>query len=404
MAWRTGWFLAVKLLFHNSHPTSRLAIFLSLLTLTLGVTIMHLAISIGDGFSKQMIYNLTSFSGHFQIVPYTEEVSDTLPLFQRDQSLVKRLYSAYADQIHLIYPFIYYAAIAKGKRETEAVVLKGVTHEWFQSPIATKFLKSLKDTSTYCIISEVLSKKLQVKVGDPIYFYFFTDKVKARKLVVTGIYSTGMYELDKQVLFVPLTFLQSMLRWDSLQIQGYDVIVKPEVEDPQSVAKAIDHFLPIYLTTITLNEKYPEIFEWLSLQHQNVNFIIILCFIVALFNLLTTLLIFVIERTHYVGLLKAVGVTPGILFSWLLFSLIIITGAGIGLGTGISSLLIYLEDKLHLIQLDPASYFVTYAPVSWSWMRFTLVDILFLFATITVTGIPLFYIYLLEPRKVLIYE
>jgi lipoprotein-releasing system permease protein len=404
MAWRTGWFLAIKLLFRNAHSTSRLAITLSLFTLVLGVTIMHLAVSIGDGFSDQMVYNLTSFSGHFQIVPYTERVSDTLPYFQHDPVLLKKLNHTFSKQIDFIYPFAYYAAIAKGSTETEPVVLKGVTSEWFRSPLALRFLTMQKDTVPFCIVSELLARKLELQMGDPIHFYFFTDKVKARKLVVTGIYSTGMYELDKQVLFVPLSFLQDMLRWDSLQIQGYEVILKPSVSNPEQVAETIYHFLPISLKTVSLKEKYPEIFEWLSLQRQNVSFIIVLCFIVALFNLTTTLLIFVIERTRYVGLLKAIGGSPLLLFSWLFFSLLMINGIGIAAGNVLAFLLIFLEDTFHLVQLDPASYFVTYAPVAWSWAKFVMVDLLFLLVTVVVTVIPFLYIYFLEPRKILIYE
>ncbi|MFM2146079.1 MAG: hypothetical protein RL732_915, partial [Bacteroidota bacterium] len=213
--------------------------------------------------------------------------------------------------------------------------------------------------------SESIARTLHLKVNDPLLLYFIQpngETPRVRKMTVAGIYKTGIEEYDKVFAIGDLKLVQRLNNWEDSQIGGYEIFLT----DParmEEVSNRIFPYLPVGYVSQTIKEIIPSLFDWLALQSKTILMVLLIMIVIAVLNLVTCLLILVLERTRMIGLLKSLG-APGLLVQRIfLYQGAFITMVGIGAGTLAGLVLCLLQDRLGIIRLPEESYYISRAEV-----------------------------------------
>jgi lipoprotein-releasing system permease protein len=261
-------------------------------------------------------------------------------------------------------------AIITTSDEMEGIILKGIgaDYDW---EVMHKFLLEGKvfdplDTASASpvIISEYTSRRLEVSPGDKFILHFLKNERQVqRRYTVAGIYKTGLEDYDKKYAFAPIGEVQDLLGWTPRQVGAIEVFVE-HVDDAPLINEYIYlEELPSHLYSETIRQRFPNIFEWLDLQDINEIVILGLTLIVAVINMISALLILILERTSMIGILKALGSRSWGIQKIFLYHAIWIILQGLFFGNLIGLGLCWLQDRYKLITLDEADYYLSYAPV-----------------------------------------
>jgi lipoprotein-releasing system permease protein len=274
------------------------------------------------------------------------------------------------DGIRHIQVFATKAGIVKTDEEIEGVVVKGVgsDFDWsfFQRHLMDGQVFETTDSSRSknILISESISKKLKLNVGDRMEVFFIQEeRQRARVFDVTGIYKTGLAEYDERYVITDITHIQRLNGWSSDQVAGFEVFVD-DFEDLAELEDVVYHSIGTDLYSATVKDLQPQIFDWLDLQDMNVRVIIILMLVVAGFNMISALLIMIIERVYMIGTLKSLGMNDGNIRNIFIYQALYLTGVGLFWGNLIGILLCLFQDRFGLITLDEASYYVKVVPIN----------------------------------------
>ena len=218
---------------------------------------------------------------------------------------------------------------------------------------------------------------------------------------VCGIYKTGLEEYDKKFAIVPLAEVQKLLGWSENQVAGFEVFVN-DLDNVNKINEYIyKEIIPSDLISQTIREEQPAIFDWLDLQDVNERVILLLMLAVCIINMITVLLILILERTKMVGVLKSMGAGNGIVQRIFLIYGIIIVGVGVLAGNILGLGLVWLEGKFRFIKLTEADYYLSYAPVQFDWMRILSINIGTWVLTALFLLLPTFLILKITPVKAL---
>ena len=269
------------------------------------------------------------------------------------------------------------SAVLQKQSNIEGVLFKGVEKEYDFKNLEP-FLKQgrwLKfDDTLYnkeIVLSEPLAQQLELKANDTVNINFIDaagGKSDLRRLVVAGIYKTGIEEYDKLFAIGDLRLIQRLNNWQHDEIGGYEIFIK-DYKRMDSINEIIYDKLPQTWISRTVKEVYPNIFDWLNIQDVNRNVIFIVMSIVAIINLVTCLLILVLERTRMVGILKAIGSSDWTIQKVFLFHASYITLIGVGAGLLFGVGICYLQQATGFIKLDESAYYVSSAPVHIIWWQ-----------------------------------
>jgi lipoprotein-releasing system permease protein len=392
-------FFARRLIFQSKQIASGLVVRLSIISIALAVATMEISLSVVQGFETEIQKKVIGFGSHVQIGNYYREVdTEVIPLPKDDPSLdkVRQL-----PNVASVSPYVNRFALFKSEAGWEGVLLKGVdeTYNWdfFRSVLKEGSLPDYQgeETSNQLLISRKQARSLDLEVGDKARLYFLPPPVRRRPVVVAGIYETGMEEFDTNIMICDLGLLQNIWRWNENQVSGFEVnlhSIEPRTQaqwdfaqwpplqfsevDPMETARdEINELTPYLFGALTISDLFPEIFDWLDLQHQNVWFILILMSIVAVINMTSVVMILIIERTRTVGILKAMGLPNRRvqrMFIWKSFFLIVI---GVALGNLLGLGLLALQDAFGWVRVSQEDYFIETVPVAWVSMRFFLVNL-----------------------------
>lgn len=379
-----GWFVgfepwfARRIAFRAQRSISGLVVRLGLISIALGVAVMEIALSIVFGFQDEIHQKVIGFGGHLTVGNLFQE-------YENERDPLPR----YGDYIHEIeampevvniQPFATKPALIRSKSDQEGVFLKGVdsTFNWqfFSRYIKQGTLpdlsKGLKE-SNEILISERLSQLLDVHIGEKILAYFYEEKMRVRQLVVTGTYETGMEEFDLLRVICDLRMVQRIWGWNEDEVEGFEVNLK-SLDDLYEAQREVNYILPTDYECRTVTQMYPEIFEWVELQHQNVWFILALMIIISIINMTSVILILILERNRTIGLLKALGLTNAGLRKVFVLNAMWLILIGIALGNILGLTLLWTQDAWGWLQVDQANYFVNVVPVKWTWDWFFLVN------------------------------
>ena len=427
-------FVAKRIAFSRSRSFTKVIVRIAIAAIALSLTIMILTTMIISGFKNEISTKVFGFWGHihitdvnvnrsFEQIPISKTADYILDIEDIEwleyQTPVKVLGYELAGRytttrtnggVKHVQPFVYTAGIIKTKKDFGAIQIKGVDEkfDWNYLPdfiIEGEALDLQNDVSSGIIVSNFTAKQMQLKVGQRIKITTLKNNESLnRAFVVKGIYNTGLEEYDKQFAIIDMRKAQDMLQWDEDDISGIEVFLE-DIADLDIINEYLyNDVVPGRIYAETISSKFPSIFEWLKLQDINENLLLYLMIIVAVINMITALLILILERTHMIGLLKALGSTNWQIRKIFLYNAgyIIFSGIIVGniLGLGIG----YLQYTTHFITLDEASYYLSYAPILFNWKAIILINFFCFLFTIVFLILPTYLVTSISPIKTLRFE
>lgn len=346
---------------------------MSVLAIALGVAVMILSLAIVKGFKQEIREKVRAFSGDIQVLQndlnYSLENS-TFALSQQALSAIRN-----EDGVLGLHPFATKPGIIKVNNEIEGVVLKGVDASYSPSYLKSILLSgrfiNFSDTvqaQKELLISAHTAKRLHVKVGDDFVMYFVQEPLRKRKFTVVGVYSLGVEEVDNAYVIGSLSLIRRLNNWPVNGVGGYEIRLK-NFDQLETRATSIHENLPIAQKAFTVKELYPSIFQWLSLLDINTQVVFALMLAVALINMISALLIMILERSTFIGLLKALGSSNWTIRKIFLYQAAYIIGLGLCIGNVLGIGMGLLQYYTHLMPLDEASYYMAFVPIQFDWLE-----------------------------------
>jgi len=382
---------------------------IAIIGIALGLAVMILSVAIVTGFKSEISNKVIGFGSHIQIINYDSNVSyETVPI-NKNKSFyydIKNL-----EGIKHVQVFGTKAGIIKTKNDIQGIVLKGVgsDFDW------TFFDKYLVDGNSFRIIdsiktdkiliSKYLADKLKLKTGDRLQTYFIQQPPRVRVFTVSGIYQTNLAEFDEQIALIDISHIQNINGWSPEQISGIEVIIEDfsQLEKLNETVKDIVgfYFSPegTKLRVQSIKEKYPQIFDWLNLTDMNVWIILIIITLVAGFNMVSGLLILILERTNMIGILKAMGTRNWSIRKIFLYQSSFLISKGLLWGNIIGIVICVLQAQFQIIKLDPANYYLEAVPINLKLWHILALNAGSLFITVCMLVVPSYIIARLSPEK-----
>lgn len=375
------------------------------------VAAMVITLGMVNGFQQAVAEKVNSFWGHVrvqQISPLRSLVAEETAFARNDTA---DLQIAAMPELMRYHTYAIKSVVVKSRDNFEGVLLKGVDSSFYK-PAFAQFVKSgaLPDFgdsaySKQIMLSEAAASQLRAAVGDTLAVYFIrgANDIRSRPLVVGGIYKTGIEEYDKNFAIADIRFLRKLNLWPDELIGGYEIWIK----DPgkaELLAAELNLLLPQGLQSAAIRRIYPNIFDWLAVQDQTKTIVTIIMLIVAVINLVTCLLVLVMERTRMVGVLKALGLTgTGIQrIFWFYAAWISIVGIGAGLAVGLGVL--WFQQATGFLKMDEATYYVAVVPVKIIWWQVIAVASGSFLICFLALRIPLIYIRFVSPVKAIRFQ
>jgi len=426
-------FIAKKIAFSQGESFSRFIIKIAIGAVALSMAVMIVSTSLINGFQQTISDKVFGFWSHIVIEPYgmVEDLNTQFISTDRDIYQHPEKYS----NIKHIQKTALKGGILHAKEDFDGMVLKGVgkDFDWtsFKSFLVEGevFTATEKKSNAGMLISETTAKRLQLKVGDKVLMSFFDEKAQVRKrnFKVSGIYKSGLDEFDKQYALVDIGVIQYLNNWEPDQVGGFEIFVDskqlfnsklktyfiylfgwllPEDtlyewgRDPlQKIGDKIYFEIDSDLKAQTIRESRPDLFNWLELQTINEVVILGIMLLVAAFNMITALLILILERTNMIGIMKAMGAQNSQLKRTFLFNGAIIIVTGIFLGNFFGLGLCFLQDSTHFIKLPEESYYISYAPIKIDWLWVLLLNVFTLFTSVIFLMLPAILVTRIKPIK-----
>jgi lipoprotein-releasing system permease protein len=396
-------FIARRITLKSNRTFSKLIVRIAIIGIMLGLGVMILSVAIVRGFKQQITDKVRGFDGDIKIVNYDLNNSYENSAFQTDDTLFTA--AKRSPLITNIMPFATKPGIIKVNGEIEGVLLKGVdkTYDWsfFKSNMVAGRLIDFKDTTESkkeLMISEITAHRLNLKVGDKLLMYFVQIPLKERRFKVTGIFSTGVEDIDKTYVVCDLALIKKLNNWPDHIIGGYELRVS-DFELLTPAAGFIDNQLPPRLKAYTVVESYAAIFDWLKLLDVNTQIILVLMLMVAVINMISALLIMILERTTMIGIFKAMGARNWSIQKIFLYNAAYLVGLGILFGNMFGLGLGFLQLKTQLFKLDPESYYMSVVPIKFNLTDVVMLNIGTLIICLLVLVIPSMLVSRISPVK-----
>lgn len=394
---------------NRSKKFTKPVINISIIAIALGLIVMIVAVSIVSGFQREIRNKVIGFGSHIQITSYDSQNTYEANPISKKQIFYPSL--ADKDGIKHIQVFATKAGIIKTKEEIYGVIVKGVgsDFDWsfFNNNIIEGETFKVSDTAKTndIIISKHISNKMKLNVGDKMFVYFIQQngQMHPKDFIVKGIYQTDLEGFDNLYVLTDIAHIQKRNGWDKNQVGGFEVLI----DDYHNIDEMGDYVydnVSYELHSSTIKDLNPDIFSWLSLQDYNVNIIIILMVLVAIINIVSALLILILERTNMIGILKALGLPNWNVRKIFLYNAayLIIKGMIIGNVIGIALCLIQL--KFGVLTLPAESYYVTQVPIEFNFTYIAMLNLGTLVVCLLMLIIPSMVITKISPVKAIRFD
>lgn len=410
-------FIARRIAFSGENNFSRVIIRIAQVAVALSVAVMIAATALIAGFKHEISRKIFEFWGHIHISDTAYSLSfeptpvekkqdfypslDTLAAvwYTEDETILgyetgREVERKSHGGVRHIQAFAHKPGIIRTKTAMEGIILKGIGPDFDWNNLTPYLLEgqpiALSDTvSRDIIISRQTADRLQVGVGDRFIVHFVKGGEQLRRrFQICGIYKTGLEEYDRKFAICDIRQTQELLGWTENQVAGFEVWL----DDLRDLDLYNDYIysevLPPELLCTSIRSKFPAIFEWLSLQDLNEIVILSLMLAVAIINMITALLVLVLERTTMIGVLKALGETNRRIRRIFLYYAAVITLTGMFWGNLLGLGFCFLQDKFRFIKLNEADYYLSYAPVKINWLAVVGINIGTLVVTLLFLILP----------------
>jgi lipoprotein-releasing system permease protein len=387
---------------------------IAIVGIAMGLAVMILAVAILTGFKQQIREKVVGFGSHIQIMNFDSNISfETTPISdtQRFLSKIKEI-----PGISHIQVFATKAGIIRTDEDIQGVVLKGIGSDfdwnYFKSNMVDGSVFTVTDTglTNKVIISKRISDMLRLKTGDSFVMLFIQDPPRMRKFTISGIYETSLEEFDKMYVFCDIGHIQRLNGWNDHQVSGFEIFIKDFSkldEMTAAVRDAIGYKITEQETKFKVTNiriRYPQIFDWLNFQDINVIIIILLMLIVAGFNMISGLLILILEKTNMIGVLKSLGAEDFTIRRMFLYQAAYLIAKGLFWGNLIGIGLAYFQLKTGFITLDASSYYIKTVPVNLQLSNILLLNAGTMAAIIIMLLVPSQLISRISPVKAIRYD
>lgn len=401
-------FIAKRMALNGEKTFSRFIIKIAVAAITLSVAVMIIAVSTVTAFQNQISEKIFGFWGHIHIKDYNANQS-----FEEIPINIHQPFYPSADTLENIRHIQIYAlkaGILKSKNEMEGIVLKGIgkDFDW-------KFLKKyivdgnffqINDStaSAQILLSNFTANRLKLKTGDEVIIHFIQNPPRFRKLTVCGIYNTGLEEFDRIYALVDIAHIQKLNDWTKEQTGGFEIFVKDVSKLNETADFLYNNIIGQDLYAQTIKEMTPSIFDWLDLQNLNERVILILMVLVAGINMITALLILILERTNMIGILKALGAGNGSVRKIFLSNALYIIATGLLFGNLLGIGLCLLQQKFELFKLSEANYYLSSVPIELDFLKIGMLNIGTILLTLLMLLLPSYLVTKINPIKAIRWE
>ncbi|MFS2190011.1 ABC transporter permease [Mucilaginibacter sp. Mucisp84] len=376
---------------------------IAIIGIMLGLGVMILSLAIVKGFKHEIRNKVRGFAGDIRVVKFDLNNSYQSSSFPADNEFVKRALKS--PFITHVMPVATKPGIVKANNEIEGVVLKGVdkNYDWsyFEKMMVAGEVINFADSveaQKQIMISQTTADRLKLKVGDKLLMYFVQEPLRKRQFKIKGIFNIGVEEVDKTFVIGALSLINRLNDWKPDEIGQYELRVS-DFEHINEAANALENVLPVKLKEYTIEEDYPTIFEWLNLLDVNSVVMLVLMVAVAVINMISALLIMILERTAMIGMLKAMGASNWAIRKIFLINASYLIGFGLLLGNLLGIGLGYFQMYTHFFQLDQASYYMTFVPVEFNIFDIVVLNIGTLIICLLVLIIPSTLVSRISPVK-----
>ena len=369
---------------------------------------MILALAVVKGFKTEIREKVRGFSGDVILMKYDLNSSYDNTPFRIDKDTLKLLSSL--PEISHVQPYATKTGIINTNDEVEGVVMKGVdkSYDWayFQNILVAGKVIDFSDSvkaSKQILISKFLAERLKLKVGDDFLMYFIQQSLLKRKFEIVGIYNLGVEEVDKTFIIGDISVIKRLNKWQPDQVGGYELRVR-DFNRLEEVTAEVNDNMAVDIRTYSVKDWHPTIFQWLSLLDVNTEVILVLMMAVAVINMISALLIIILERTNMIGILKALGSSNWDIQKIFLNNAAYLIGLGLLLGNVVGIGLGLLQRNTHFFQLDQASYYMSFVPVELSISEIILLNIGTLLICLMVLLIPSMLVTRISPVKTITFK
>jgi len=380
------------------------------LAISLGMVLMIVSIATGIGLKKAISNKIVGFSGHITISRYDLNNSFENAPIELDSALNDDVLSL--NGVAQIQPIATKAGILKGAEDFEGVVLKGVDENYNASFFELSILEghwpkiSVDERSDSILISNVLAKRLKLQLNQEAVMYFIQEPPRPprlRKFYVAGIFATGLEEYDKTYIIGDLKQVQKLNGWATGEVGGYEILLTSDEKLDDATAE-VRNALPYDLDAQSVKTKNEQLYQWLDLFDLNIYLILWIMVAVAIINMVSALLILILDRTNMIGLLKALGASNWRVVKIFLYQSLGIILKGLFWGNLVGIGFCWAQEKFGFIKLDPETYYVTEAPIAFEPLLILALNIGVVAICLVALLIPALMVSRISPVRALRYE
>ena len=408
-------FIAKRLIKGKEHKISISApiIKIAIAAIALGIIMMLIAIATGVGLKYKIREKVAAFNGHIQIYNYDNNVSDVsvVPV-----SVNQDFYPQFKDidGISHVQAVASKAGIIRTEDTFEGIIAKGVgkDYNWevFSEYIQEGRLPDFKgELNTEVLMSSLMARRLKLRVGDEFFTFFLKDEDPSqtpnqRKFKIVGVYDSGFEEFDAKYVFTDIRHIQRVNRWQEDQVGNFEIFLL-NFEDIESKTNEIYGKTLSDLDTQNIKNKYFKIFEWIGLFDFNIALIIGIMIIVGGFNMITALLVLILERTQMIGILKALGTANWSIRKVFLYNAAYLITIGLLWGNLIGLAVIWFQGTYRVFKFpNPKEYYIDYIPVHIDFPTIFILNLGVLLLCLLMLLIPSFIITKITPVKAIKFE
>lgn len=380
---------------------------MAIAAIAVGMVMMLIAIATGIGLQRKIREKLVVFHGHIQIFDYSNNISEVSTKPIKLQQDFYPTFLAVPEVTHI------QAVATKGgiiRTETtyESILAKGVGKDYNWSLIRDFITEgrtpnvASEEVTDEVLMSTYLANRLHLKLGDRCQAIFLKDEAaqapNQRSFKIVGLYNSGFQEFDASYVFTDIRHIQKINKWQPDQIGNFELFIK-DFDRIEEVGKQVYGKVGSFLDSQTIIQKFPFIFEWLGMFDFNIYLIIGIMIVVGGFNMITAILVLILEKTPMIGTLKSLGASDRSIRKIFLYNATYIIGLGLLWGNVLGFLLLWLQQRYSLIKLDPATYYVTEVPIAFTPLWVLLLNIGVLLLCLLMLLIPTYVITKISPTK-----